>query len=91
MQQEIILLSLLGFLVSLYAIYVEKKAENKKYKPICDLTDKISCTKALTSKYGKIFKIKNSIFGIIFYSIIFILSLMGNITFIFYNPMKLFF
>ena|SRR3989344_5812375 len=84
MQKELILLAVIGFIISLYAVYVEKKSKQKNYKPLCDINDKISCTKALNSHYGKLFKIKNSIFGIIFYLVVIILALINQIQIIFY-------
>ena len=85
MALAIMILAIIGFLLSLYAFSIEKKSEKeKKYKPICDISDKISCTKAFSSKFGKTFGLSNSIYGIIFCIVIFLLALFGLINYIFY-------
>ncbi|XP_064647857.1 vitamin K epoxide reductase complex subunit 1-like protein 1 isoform X2 [Lineus longissimus] len=75
------LLNTFGIVVSMYALYIEvKKAKDKNYVAICDISDRMSCSKVLTSKYGKGFGIvgllvgndhflnmPNCILGIIFY------------------------
>ena len=40
----ILLLAVLGFILSVYTWYIESKPTN--YKPICDISKNISCTKA---------------------------------------------
>ncbi|MEK6934972.1 MAG: vitamin K epoxide reductase family protein [Nanoarchaeota archaeon] len=77
------ILAILGFLISLYAYNVERKLGKKGYKAGCDIRDNISCSKAFTSKYGKLVGIPNSLVGIFFYVIIFLLSYY-NMTIIFY-------
>ena len=73
---EIWILAIVGFILSLYSFYVEKRLEkNSSYSPTCDITQKVSCSVAFTSKYAKIFGINNSILGLIFYSAIILLSL----------------
>jgi vitamin-K-epoxide reductase (warfarin-sensitive) len=74
----------IGFLLSVYAYSVEcKKNKNNKYKAICDINDRMSCSKAFLSPYGKIFGVKNSLFGIVFYVILFGLSFY-SLTYVFY-------
>ena len=81
----IIILSIIGMLLSIYAFYIEKRVEeNKKYKALCDISDKASCTKAFSSPYGKMFTIPNSLMGIIFYAVIIILALLNQTNSIFY-------
>lgn len=42
---------LVGLLLSLYALYVEIKAEaNDNYEAMCDINEYISCSKVFTSK-----------------------------------------
>ncbi len=79
----IIVLSVIGFLLSLYSYYVERQFCKTKKKAICDINDKISCTKAFTSIYGKTFGISNSIYGMVFYLVILILSFY-NLKYVFY-------
>ena len=73
----ILMLASLGFLLSLYAYRVEKKIlTDPHYKPFCDLSDMISCTKPLTSPYAKLFYISNSIAGMMYYALIALLALL---------------
>ena len=57
---SILVLGVIGFLLSWYSYYAEKKFCRTRRKMICDINDKISCTKAFTSVYGKTFGISNS-------------------------------
>lgn len=67
----IILLTSIGFVLSLYSLYVKSEfRKNKKYKALCDINDKISCTKVFSSSYGSLFKIDNGYFGIFAYPLI---------------------
>ena len=69
------LLAAIGFLLSCYALYVEKKAEHdKNYQPLCDISEKVSCTKAFKSKWGKTFGIANSVYGLLFYAFVFVIT-----------------
>ena len=77
------ILIIVGLLLSIYALYVERHRKNR-YKPICDVSDKVSCTKAFESKYGKTLGISNSIHGIIFFVLVFILTIYEKIDYIFY-------
>lgn len=78
-------LALAGFLLSAYAFSVEQSLKkDQKFKAVCDLSERMSCTRAFTSKYGKIFGISNSLFGIIFYATIFVLAYFGLSNFSFY-------
>jgi vitamin-K-epoxide reductase (warfarin-sensitive) len=70
------ILAMLGMILSVYSLYVEKRLERQKdYAPVCDISKKISCSAAFSSKYSKTLGIHNSILGIGFYVAIFILSL----------------
>lgn len=47
-----VLFSVLGISVSLYALYIEvRKSKDKNYKAACDLSENMSCSRVLTSKY----------------------------------------
>ncbi|XP_070573106.1 vitamin K epoxide reductase complex subunit 1-like protein 1 [Ptychodera flava] len=73
----------LGLLLSAYALKVELcKARDPNYVAVCDFSDRMSCTKAFMSPYGKGFGIigpllgddhilnfPNPILGIVFYSL----------------------
>ena len=81
----ILILTIIGFFLSIYAFRVENKMrEDKKYRAACDINNKVSCTKAFGSKYGKTFGLSNSLYGMFFYFVIFLLSLSGLIEYIFY-------
>lgn len=69
------IVAVVGLLASIYAVYVDNKAnKEKEYKAVCDINDHISCTKAFSSQYAKTFGISNSILGILFYAVILGLS-----------------
>jgi len=83
------LLCVIGITLSAYALHVKfSKMHNKDYKALCDISEHMSCSKVFTSKYGTGFglvepvmgkdsplNVPNSIFGIIFYSLIVLLGL----------------
>ncbi|XP_058443489.1 vitamin K epoxide reductase complex subunit 1-like protein 1 [Malaya genurostris] len=57
-------LSLAGFLLSLYTSYVEIRTERDHgYQAMCDISERVSCTKVFTSEYGRGFGIVGSILG----------------------------
>ncbi|KFB42504.1 AGAP000543-PA-like protein [Anopheles sinensis] len=57
-------LSAFGFLLSLYTSYVELRAEqDRSYQALCDISERISCTKVFTSSYGRGFGIAGKVFG----------------------------
>jgi vitamin-K-epoxide reductase (warfarin-sensitive) len=76
---QVAFLALLGFGVSAYGYFLERKTRrNAQYKAACDLSDKISCTRAFTSPYAKmIFGISNTVIGMAFYTGMFVLALLG--------------
>lgn len=81
---SIILISILGLIISIYAKYVKrKKLNNAKYRPLCDISNSISCSAVLTSKYNKLLKIQNTILGILFYIIIIALAIIQEYNSIF--------
>lgn len=82
---SMIALSVIGFLLSIYTFYVElRMRKSKDYKAICDISKNFSCTKAFSTKYGSILGLSNSIPGMFFYFIIFILTYSGFISLVFY-------
>ncbi len=79
------LFSIVGFVLSVYAFKVENKLKtNKKYHAICDLNNKVSCSKTFMSKYGHLAGFSNSLGGIFFYLLIFILAIYSVDNLIFY-------
>jgi vitamin-K-epoxide reductase (warfarin-sensitive) len=84
-QNWISIISLLGLLLSIYALYVERKIEIKKnYKPICDISEDMSCSKAFTSSYSRAAGFSNSTGGIIFYILMLSLIFLGYPEYVFY-------
>jgi len=70
------ILAILGLILSVYSLYVERKlVAQEDYSPVCDINKKISCSAAFESKYSRTLGINNSILGIGFYAVVFILSL----------------
>jgi len=79
------ILSIIGILLSLYTLYLHVKINNNaNYRAICDINDRMSCTKTIKSKAGKIFGIPNGIFGIGFYVLLLILIYLNFINYVFY-------
>lgn len=80
-------LGLSGFLVTLYAIYVEKYAKTKNFKAICDIGKNASCSLVLTSPYAKLAKMHfnlandslfnqpNTYYGLLYYLAVFLYPL----------------
>ena len=87
-----VLFGLFGLFLSIYSIFVEISAHaDKNYKAMCDISKTVSCTKVFLSKHGKGFglvapilgeksmlNLPNPVFGIVFYSLIILISLFWN-------------
>ena len=89
------ILSGIGLILSVYSLYVTLKLKKnnaanntrsktkstkiKQYKPICDISDHISCSKAFQSTYGNLAILPNPFFGCIAYALLFFF---GNIHWI---------
>lgn len=76
----VLIATVVGSLLSLYAVYVEYEAsQNDSFEALCDISDEVSCSKVFTSEYGKIFSYlgiipkdsifdqPNALFGFVFY------------------------
>ena len=75
----------IGLLLSVYTLYVEKKTEKSaSYKAACDISDKISCTKAFKSKYSRFAGLSNALYGLFLYLFILILTFYNNEKIIFF-------
>jgi vitamin-K-epoxide reductase (warfarin-sensitive) len=71
----IIGLSLLGLVISMYAILLERKiAKNPSYKPMCDVSDTVSCTKLIKSSYAHMLYFSNATWGIAYYALVLLLA-----------------
>jgi vitamin-K-epoxide reductase (warfarin-sensitive) len=81
----ILVLSIIGFGLSLYMFVVEQKLKkNPHYKPVCNLSDRISCTKPLQSKFAQPFGISNALLGLWFYPLLPILIEFGYSFLVYY-------
>jgi vitamin-K-epoxide reductase (warfarin-sensitive) len=89
---KLVILSVFGLFLSLYALYVEFNAhEDENFIATCDISSHVSCSKVFLSKYGKIFSHvglvhynslldqPNAFYGVIFYVIFGVLSLFTKI------------
>lgn len=64
----IIVVSGIGLLVCVYAAFIEHKLKtNRYYKPACDISDKVSCTKVFLNPSARVF-IANAYIGMLFYT-----------------------
>lgn len=71
----VVVLACIGFALSLYASIVEKKLkDDPAYKPACDISDRISCSKVATSSYANLFFVSNALAGMLFYALVIILT-----------------
>lgn len=63
-----ILVCVIGFLLSIYMgfVYMQLK-QNKFYVPLCDLSNRISCSSVLKDSYAKLLYIPNFVLGLGFY------------------------
>jgi uncharacterized membrane protein len=79
------IVALIGFLLSLYAFYIERRvANNAAYRAICDLSETVNCTRVLKSKEGHVLGVSNALIGLLFYTLIFGLSFYRQFTLIFW-------
>lgn len=77
---SIVIFAVLGFCISLYTYIAEYMVRtNPTFKPFCDLSDRISCTKPMKSRYAKIFYISNALVGMAFYAFMILLASMDAI------------
>lgn len=82
---SILLIALIGAAISTYASIVEQKIkDNPEYKPACDLSDIISCSKPMASPYSKLFFVSNTWLGLAYYGCMIILAIMNYATIAFY-------
>jgi vitamin-K-epoxide reductase (warfarin-sensitive) len=85
MEPAIVVLSGIGLLLSLYALYVKRAlANNKNYHALCDISEQVSCTKTIGSRYGSLFLIPNSAFGIVFYGMMMLLGAFDEMRAVFW-------
>ncbi|XP_061716049.1 vitamin K epoxide reductase complex subunit 1-like protein 1 isoform X2 [Cydia pomonella] len=90
LDRAIISAAIVGILISTYALFVEMTAEaDPEYKAYCDLAEKASCSKVLTSDFSKGFgmvskgsalELPNCIYGIVFYCLMIIMTTYDDLT-----------
>ncbi len=69
------ILALIGFVISLYTYVIEQKvAQDASYKPVCDISDVVSCTKPMKSSYSAIFFVSNALVSMSFYLLVAVLA-----------------
>lgn len=77
MMLSVFIVAVIGFCISLYTYLLEEKVKrNPEYKPACDISDRISCTKPMKSVYANLFYFSNALLGIAFYVLVAILALL---------------
>lgn len=82
---SVLIIAAVGFIASLYSFFIEQKLKyNPAYKPICDISDRVSCTKPFASSYGNLFFLSNAVIGIFFYTFIIALAWCEYVALIFY-------
>lgn len=81
----IYILAFIGFFVAAYAVSLERNIKgNRSYKPACDISDGISCSKVVNSPYSAIFGISNALLGVIYYALIIFFQAFGFTGMVFY-------
>lgn len=76
----VVLIALVGLMICLYGLWVEKQLERDAgYKPVCDISDRASCTKVIKSPYARLLGFSNIYAGIIFYVVTGICAYIGLI------------
>jgi uncharacterized membrane protein len=84
MMMAIIILAIIGLVISIYGITVERKLQQDvQYKAVCDISDAISCTRPFLSPYGKMLGISNIWASALYYCVILIVTLLNFNTIVF--------
>lgn len=75
MISALIVVALIGLCISLYTYFVERKIKtDMSYKPVCDISDRVSCTKPMQSPYANMFLISNALVGVSYYLLVITLT-----------------
>jgi uncharacterized membrane protein len=78
MMTTVIIISLVGLAISAYGIIVERKIQQDAlYKPACDISAMVSCSRAFLSPYGKMLGISNIWAAACYYLAMIAVGLMG--------------
>lgn len=74
----VITIAMIGLIISLYGISIERKLQkDATYKPACDISDKISCSRPFLSPYRNIFGISNVWASALYYVAIICITIMN--------------
>jgi len=77
------ILAFIGALLTLYLLHVEASLlQNKNYKSLCDISDKVTCTGVAKSQYAHLFGVSNAVLGILYYGLVAILAIFGEMRLI---------
>lgn len=69
------ILASIGVFLSVYVLYIRwQRSRSLWYKPMCDLSAKVSCTQAFESEYSSLLGVDNSILGLLFYALVFMIA-----------------
>ena len=80
----IVVISSIGFLVCVYGFFIKRNLKlDQDYKAVCDLSDKVSCTKTFLSPWGKLFGISTIYIGMVFYAAMILFGLSGQVQLVF--------
>lgn len=72
---SVMLISFVGFTISLYGLWVEYQVKkDANYKAVCDISDRASCSKTFLSPWGALLGVSNTYLGLIFYLAMFVLG-----------------
>jgi vitamin-K-epoxide reductase (warfarin-sensitive) len=85
---SVMLIAAIGLCISLYGFFVESKiSEDPTYHPVCDLSDRVSCSKTFLSPYGNILKFSNTVLGALFYATMILLAWLGYTQLVWYGAL----
>ncbi len=77
----VIIICIIGLIISIYGIFVERTIkQNNMYKPACDISDKISCSKPFLSSYNEMLGISNIWASALYYLAILTLTILDLTT-----------
>jgi len=78
-------IAVIGIVMSLYLLYVRRRlVHDSSYKAVCDISEKMSCTKVAASKYSHLLGVPNAFIGLLFYAAVLVLSDIALTKIIFY-------
>lgn len=78
-------LTIIGFGISSYAFYAHKRLDaNANYQAVCDLSNRVSCTRTFESEYGKFLGVPIGFYGMAFYALIGFLNAYGYVNYVLY-------